>query len=83
MSISFGLYMLGVAFWMFIAAVVLLGVLAAWITPSILATTAAVAHAVGEQSRSYGALVISPAGWAVSMLIGFLVLLRTGALRRR
>jgi hypothetical protein len=66
-----------------IAVVVLLGVLAAWITPSILATTAAVAHVVGEQSRSYGALVISPAGWAVSMLIGFLVLLRTGALRRR
>jgi multisubunit Na+/H+ antiporter MnhB subunit len=66
-----------------IAVVVLLGALVAWITPSILATTAAVAHAVGEQSRSYGALVISPAGWAVSMLIGFLVLLRTGALRRR
>jgi hypothetical protein len=66
-----------------IAAVVLLGLLAAWVTPSILATTAAVAQAVGEQSRSYGALVISPAGWGISMLIGFIVLLRTGALRRR
>jgi hypothetical protein len=40
-------------------------------------------HVVGEQSRFYGVLIISPAGWAVSMLIGFLVLLRAGALRRR
>jgi hypothetical protein len=54
----------------------------AWIMPRVLATTAAVVHVVGEQSRPYGALIISPAGWAVSMLIGFLVLLRTGALGR-
>jgi len=60
-----------------------LGVLAAWIMPSVLATTASVMHVAAEQSRSYGALIISPAGWAVSMLIGSLVLLRTGALRRR
>ena len=66
-----------------IALVVVLGVFAAWIMPRVLATTAAVVHVVGEQSRPYGALIISPAGWAVSMLIGFLVLLRTGALRRR
>jgi hypothetical protein len=66
-----------------IAMVVVLGLLAAWIMPSVLATTAAVANVVGEQSRSYGALIISPAGWGVSMLIGFLVLLWTGALRRR
>ena len=59
------------------------GAFAAWVTPSVLATTAALMQAVGEQSRSYGALIISPAGWAVSMLIGFFVLLRTGALRRR
>jgi hypothetical protein len=66
-----------------IVLVVALGVLAAWIMPSVLATTAAVVNAVGAQSRSHGALIISPAGWAISMLIGFLVLLRTGALRRR
>jgi len=66
-----------------IALGLVLGVLAAWVMPSVLATTAAVVHALGEQSRSYGALIISPAGWGVSMLIGFLVLLRTGALRRR
>jgi hypothetical protein len=57
--------------------------LAAWITPPLLSATAAVVRVIGEQPLAYGALIISPAGWAVSMLIGFLVLLRTGALRRR
>lgn len=66
-----------------IALAVVLADLAAWIMPSVLGTTAAAMHIVGEQSRSYGALVVSPAGWGVSMLIGFLVLLRSGALRRR
>jgi sterol desaturase/sphingolipid hydroxylase (fatty acid hydroxylase superfamily) len=66
-----------------IALLVALGVLSAWIMPSVLATTATVVNAVGEQSQSFGLLIISPAGWAVSMLIGFLVLLRAGALRRR
>jgi hypothetical protein len=70
-----------------IALGLVLGVLAAWIMPWVLATTAAAVqaavHATGAESRSYGALIISPAGWAVSMLIAFLVLLRTGALRRR
>lgn len=66
-----------------IALGLMLAILAAWIMPSVFATTAAVVRTVGEQSRSYGILVISPAGWAVSMLIGFLVLLRSGALRRR
>jgi len=66
-----------------IALGLVLGVLAAWIMPSVLTSTAVVAHMMGEQSRSYAALIISPAGWGVSMLIGFLVLLRTGALRRR
>ena len=66
-----------------IALVVALGVLAACIMPSVLSGTAAVMQVVGEQSRPYGALLISPVGWGVSMLIGFLVLLRTGALRRK
>jgi hypothetical protein len=66
-----------------IALGIAVGVLAAWILPSVLASTAAVMHAAGEQARPYGDLLISPAGWAVSMLIGFLVLRRTGALRRR
>ena len=74
-----------------VALIAVLGVLAAWIMPSVLASTASavqaavhvVVDAVGERPSSYAALIISPAGWAVSMLIGFLVLLRTGALRRR
>jgi ferric-dicitrate binding protein FerR (iron transport regulator) len=65
-----------------IALVVAACVLAAWIMPSVLTSTAAVVKAVGEQSQSYGLLVNSPAGWAVSMLIAFFVLFRTGALRR-
>jgi hypothetical protein len=66
-----------------IALAVVLAILGAWIMPAVLSTTAAVVRAVGERSQSYGLLIISPAGWAVSMLIGFLLLLRTGALRRR
>ena len=66
-----------------IALAVVLAILAAWIMPSVLSTTASVAHAVGERYQPYGVLIISPAGWTVSMLIGLLVLLRTGALRRR
>ena len=66
-----------------IALVVALGVIAAWIMPSVLSGTAALMQVLGEQSRPYGTLLISPVGWGVSMLIAFLVLLRTGALRRK
>ena len=66
-----------------IALAVVLAILAACIMPSLLATTAALMLAIGERSQPYGEIIISPAGWAVSMLIGFLALLRTGALRRR
>ncbi len=51
--------------------------------PSVLDSTAAVVRVVADQAPSIGALIISPLGWAVSMLIGFGVLLRAGALRRR
>jgi hypothetical protein len=54
-----------------------------WIMPSVLHHTAGAVHAVSQQSTHLAPLVISPVGWAVSMLIGFLVILRTGALRRR
>jgi hypothetical protein len=66
-----------------IALIVALSILAACIMPSVLSHTAALMQVVGEQSRPYGALIISPAGWGISMLIAFLVLYRTGALRRR
>lgn len=54
----------------------------AWITPSVLNQTAVVMSTIGEHSAHYAPLVISPWGWAVSMLIGLAVLFRTGALRR-
>jgi hypothetical protein len=65
-----------------IAMLVVVASLAAWIMPSVLQTTAAVVRVVAEHAPSYDALIISPGGWAVSMLIGFGVLLRAGALRR-
>ena len=58
-------------------------VLAAWFLPSVLHSTAAAMHVVGEYSESYSALIISPAGWALSTLIALGVLVRTGALRLR
>ena len=66
-----------------IAMVVVVASLAAWIMPSVLQTTAAVMRSVAEHAPSYEALIMSPGGWAVSMLIGLGVLLRAGALRRR
>ena len=70
-----------------IAVVLLIG---AWFAPSVLERTAAVLHAAGAAMSaaggapgSYEALVISPWGWAASTLIGLVVLVRVGALRRR
>jgi hypothetical protein len=54
----------------------------AWIMPSVLNQTAMVVSTIGDHSEHYAPLVISPWGWAVSMLIGLAVLFRTGALRR-
>jgi hypothetical protein len=65
-----------------IAVAVVAASLAAWIMPSVLQSTAAVVRSVAERAPSYDALIVSPGGWAVSMLIGFIVLLRVGALRR-
>ena len=66
-----------------IAMVVVVASLAAWIMPSVLQTTATVVRSVAEHTPSYDALIISPGGWAVSMLIGLIVLLRVRVLRRR
>lgn len=55
----------------------------AWVMPSVLNHSAVVVRAIGEHSTSYAPLVISPWGWAVSMLIGLAVIIRTGGLRRR
>jgi hypothetical protein len=58
-------------------------VVAAWFLPAVLESTAAAIHAVGEYSEIPIALMLSPAGWAVSTLFALGVLVRTGALRRR
>jgi hypothetical protein len=55
----------------------------AWVMPSVLDQSAVVVRAIGEHSMSYTPLLISPWGWAVSMLIGLAVIIRTGGLRRR
>ena len=65
-----------------IAMVVVAASLAPWIMPSVLQSTAAAVRVVAEHAPSYDALIFSPGGWAISMLIGFGVLLRAGALRR-
>ena len=65
------------------ALLALAAILAAWVMPSVLQSTATAVHVAGEYSNSHAALIISPAGWAVSTLIALAVLVRTGALRRR
>jgi hypothetical protein len=60
-----------------------LAILGVWLTPTILGRTASVVQASVEYALPLGSLVVSPAGWVVSSLIGLIVLIRTGALRRR
>jgi len=55
----------------------------AWIMPSVLDQTALAVRAICEHTAPYAPLLISPWGWAVSMLIGLAVVFRTGGLRRR
>ena len=70
-----------------IALTAALALLGAWAAPTILGRTASAVRAVADYASPLGSvplgeLVVSPAGWAVSMLIGLIVLIRTGALRR-
>jgi hypothetical protein len=58
-------------------------ILAAWFLPSVLHSTATAMQVVGDYSESFSALLVSPAGWAVSTLIALGVLVRTRALRIR
>jgi hypothetical protein len=63
-------------------AVAVLGVLAALNMRLVLDTAAAVVRFVGDFSPADMDMMISPAGWAVSMLIGTWVLFRTRPSRR-
>jgi hypothetical protein len=66
-----------------IALAAALAILGAWVAPTILGHTASAVQASVEYARPLESLIVSPAGWAVSTLIGFVVLIRAGALRRR
>lgn len=66
-----------------IALVAALAILGAWLAPTILSHTAAAVQSSVEYARPLESLVVSPVGWAVSSLIALVVLIRTGALRRR
>jgi hypothetical protein len=58
---------------MVIAAVALMGFAA----PSILETTADAMSFITERSSDYSSLLLSPAGWVVSLLVGFVVVHRS------
>jgi hypothetical protein len=50
--------------------------------PMVLEKTSWMARSVGEFPPAYGDLLITPVGWAVSMIIGICVVLRTRPSRR-
>ena len=56
-----------------IAAALLLIV---WLLPGLLRVTATVLQSISAQMETYTSLPLSPIGWAVSMLVGFAVILR-------
>lgn len=51
-------------------------VLLAWQLPGLLRATAAAVQTMSLHSQAYAPLMISPIGWAVSMLVGLAVMLR-------
>lgn len=56
-------------------AMALLSVLA-WQLPGLLRATASAVQAMSAHSQAYAPLLISPMGWAASMLVGLVVMLR-------
>jgi hypothetical protein len=61
--------------WQALLAIVLL-LLLAWQLPGLLRATAAAVQSMSTHSQAYAPLMISPIGWAVSMLVGLAVMLR-------
>lgn len=53
-----------------------------WLLPGLLRATGAVVQSIGAQSEAYASLLLSPLGWAVSMLLGLAVILRLVPWRR-
>jgi uncharacterized protein with PQ loop repeat len=71
-----------------VAAVRLAAIIAAallcmvWLVPGLLRATAAIVQSIGARTDTYASLPLSPMGWAVSMLVGLAVILRTMPRRR-
>ena len=61
--------------WQALLAIVFL-LLLTWQLPGLLRATAAAVQAMSAHSQAYAPLMISPLGWAVSMLVGLAVMLR-------
>ena len=65
-----------------ISAIVAVMIILSLITPLVLEGTAAVVRFIGDNSPSYAELLITPGGWAVSMLVGAWVVFRSRPSRR-
>jgi hypothetical protein len=65
-------------------AAVIAGVLLilGWQVPNLLRATAEAAQFLSAQTADYAPLILSPWGWAVSMLVGLGVILRMTPIRR-
>jgi hypothetical protein len=68
--------------WRRILAVAAVAVIVSLNMRLVLETTAAAVRLIGDFSRAYTEMLITPWGWAVSMLVGIWVILRTRPSRR-
>ena len=68
--------------WRQILAIVAVAAVVAFNIRPVLEKTAAAVRLVGDFSPAYADLLITPWGWAVSMLVGIWVVLRTRSSRR-
>jgi hypothetical protein len=71
-----------VRMWRQILAIVAVAVVVSFNMRQVLEKTAAAVRLVGDLSPAYADMLITPWGWAVSMLVGIWVVLRTRPSRR-
>jgi hypothetical protein len=64
------------------AVIVALLLMVGWQVPQLLRATAAAVEFVGARTADYAPLLLSPWGWAVSMVVGLGVILRMTPRRR-
>lgn len=68
--------------WCRILMIVAVAIIASVNMPLVLEKTASVARSVGDISSTYAELLVTSAGWAISMFIGICVVLRARPSRR-